>query len=179
MLHVLRFLPIYESLQLATVCADWKLANAGWRRRVLDLSSTSADSSLVSWVLGRMTRVRKLDLHDCVGVTLSAVSGTVFSLMARLETIDVSCTAIDAQAFFELWSLPEIRDLNVSGCERLVEMEMCQHARPPSTTLGRLSLTRCPRLTGHASVSCLARLARDLWFLDVSGYGRCPRRSSL
>ena len=31
-LHVLRFLPIYEALQLATVCADWKLAR-GWPRR--------------------------------------------------------------------------------------------------------------------------------------------------
>ena len=174
-LHVLRFLPIYDALQLATVSSDWKSA-ANSRlaeEESLDLSSTSADSSLVSWVLGRMPRVRTLNLTDCVGVTMS-VSGTVYSLLVHLETIDVSCTAIDAQAFFELWSLPEIRDLNVSGCERLVEMEMCQQARPPSTTLGRLSLTRCPRLTGHASVSCLARLARDLWFLDVSGYETMP-----
>ena len=159
-LHVLRSLPIYDALQLATVCADWKsAANARLAEEaVLDLSCTTAsvDSSLVSWLLGRMPRVCKLDLTDCVGVTMSAVSGTVFSLLAELMYIDVSGTAIDAHSFFELWSLPDINKLNVSGCPRLVEMEMCQHARPPSTTLRQLGLARCPRLTGQASVSCLA-----------------------
>ena len=177
-LHVLRSLPIYDALQLATVSSDWKLAaNARLAEEtVLDLScaTASVDSSLVSWLLGRMPRVCKLDLTDCVGVTMSAVSGTVFSLLAELMYIDVSGTAIDAHSFFELWSLPDINKLNVSGCPRLVEMEMCQHARPPSATLLHLFLARCPRLTGQASVSCLARLAPGLIELDVSGYETMP-----
>ena len=143
-LHVLRYLPLYDALQLATVSSDWKSA-ANSRlaeQKILNLSyaSGSVDSSLVSWLLGRMPRVCCLVLNDCVDVTLSAVSGTVFSLMARLETIDVSGTAIDAHAFFELWSLPAIFELHVSGCPRLVEMEMCQHARSPSATLLHLFL---------------------------------------
>ena len=177
-LHVLRYLPLYDALQLATVSSDWKSA-ANSRlaeQKILNLSyaSGSVDSSLVSWLLGRMPRVCCLVLNDCVDVTLSAVSGTVFSLMARLETIDVSGTAIDAHAFFELWSLPAIFELHVSGCPRLVEMEMCQHARPASSSLLKLDLSRCPRLTGQASVSCLARLAPQLLILDVSGYETMP-----
>ena len=177
-LHVLRFLPIYEALQLATVSSDWKsAANARLAEETkldLDCSAASVDNSLVTWLLGRMPRVSNIGLADCVGVTLSAATGTVYSMMARLQRIDVSGTSIDAQAFFELWSLPEIRFLYVSGCPRLVEMEMCQHARPPSTTLRQLGLARCPRLTGQASVSCLARLAPELVELDVSGYETMP-----
>jgi hypothetical protein len=177
-LHVLRSLPIYDALQLATVSSDWRsAANSRLAEETkLDLSCTAApiDSSLVSWLLGRMPRVNNIDLTDCVGVTLSAATGTVYSMMSRLQRIDVSGTAIDAQSFFDLWSLPEIYALAVSGCPRLVEMEMCQHARPPSSSLRNLSLARCPRLTGQASVSCLARLAPDLRALDVSGYETMP-----
>ena len=89
-LHVLRYLPLYDALQLATVSSDWKSA-ANSRlaeQKILNLSyaSGSVDSSLVSWLLGRMPRVCCLVLNDCVDVTLSAVSGTVFSLMARLDS---------------------------------------------------------------------------------------------
>ena len=174
-LHVLRYLPLYDGLQLATVSSDWKSA-ANSRlaeQKILNLSyaSGSVDSSLVSWLLGRMPRVCCLVLNDCVDVTLSAVSGTVFSLMARLETIDVSGTAIDAHAFFELWSLPAIFELHVSGCPRLVEMEMCQHARPASSSLLKLDLS-VPRLTG--GVRFVPGAPLQLLILDVSGYETMP-----
>jgi len=113
------------------------------------------------------TSLKEVNLSGCKQVTDEGLSSFLSVTREKLETLDLSKTAITLSTIGSLPSLP-LKNLCLRECENLTEMGLLELLEKAGATLRTLDLSGCKQLTDEGLSAFLSTTGDKLRTLDLS-----------
>lgn len=171
---------ISECARMASVSSEFAAAFRGWlaETHVVDMRNVCCDDGELERILQGTPSARSILLGSAPDVTSEGVASAIASAKALHGWRHLDHLALQSISASELWellsSLEHLTALDIDDNALLDELDVCMLASgcaPAAGRLKRLSMARCPNLSGLGSVPLLCQLlGGELRSFDASGY---------